>query len=288
MSSSSDSSTGSAPSSNMSSLAFAGLTDATAAAESALEAVTEAAAGAALSFITGVPPNHTTSAVLSSAAFLVWASSTKRRAALSAASSALPANAPLANLTASASEMVLKTPSEARINSMSLSGSILYEVTSGTEETTSTGDLKSTSPKERVTDNARVTSPLPAFRITRQVSPNWATVPPACSTLFFSEGTFAAWSLESRVAKPSLFPRTARLSPALATRALIWPSSSGPYKVTVQAVLPEVAHAREGPASSLLAYCRKLCCVTRKPASKADRTVISLLASFFFCSRRHS
>mmetsp|Transcript_8627 Transcript_8627/g.24223 ORF Transcript_8627/g.24223 Transcript_8627/m.24223 type:complete len:241 (+) Transcript_8627:432-1154(+) len=160
--------------------------------------------------------------------------------------------------------------------------------TSGTALTTPAGCLYSMSPKPRETERPARPRPLLLGSTMRQMPLAFTTEEPSASMRLRSEGTLGVWSSESRTARPSFLPSTTRLSPALATARRRRPSSSGPKRTALQAVLPAVAQACAAPPSSLLRYWKKLCSVVRKAASRAERMARSLRTSRLLWCRRQS
>mmetsp|Transcript_28316 Transcript_28316/g.88056 ORF Transcript_28316/g.88056 Transcript_28316/m.88056 type:complete len:400 (-) Transcript_28316:294-1493(-) len=236
----------------------------------------------------GVSPNQTTRAVWSSLPSRRCASSTSCRAAAPAGSSPPSRRAAATMRTASASETGPQTPSLQMTIKESSRRSSARKVTSGTALTTPAGCLYSRSPKPRETERPARPRPRLLGSTMRQMPLALTTEEPSASMRRLSEGTLGVWSSERRTARPSRVPSTARLSPALATARRSLPSSSGPKKVAVQAVLPAVAQACAGPASRRLQYWKKLCSVVRKAARRAERMASSLFTSFLFFCRRQS
>mmetsp|Transcript_8909 Transcript_8909/g.27031 ORF Transcript_8909/g.27031 Transcript_8909/m.27031 type:complete len:408 (+) Transcript_8909:155-1378(+) len=236
----------------------------------------------------GMSPNQTTTAVLSSFPSRRCASSTSSCAAERGGSSP-PSRRPAATMrTASASETGPQTPSLQMTRKESSRRSTARRKTSGTALTTPAGCLYSRSPKPRDTERPARPRPLLLGSTMRQMPLALTTEAPSASMRRRSEGTLGVWSSESRTARPSRVPNTTRLSPALATARRRRPSSSGPKRTALQAVLPAVAQACAAPPSSLLRYWKKLCSVMRNAANKAERMASSLLTSRLFWCRRQS
>mmetsp|Transcript_17292 Transcript_17292/g.49484 ORF Transcript_17292/g.49484 Transcript_17292/m.49484 type:complete len:283 (+) Transcript_17292:103-951(+) len=213
-------------------------------------------AGAAATKVveSGMSPNQTTSAVLSSLPSRRWASSTSCCAASFAGSSPPSRSAEDTIRTASWSETGFQIPSLAKTRKQSSRRSMCRMVTSGTALTTPAGCLYSRSPKPRDTERPARPEPRILGSTMRQIPCALTTAEPSLSMRRRSPATSGVWSSERRTAEPSRRPRTTRLSPALATASRSRPSSSGPKNAALQAVDPAVAQACAAPPSSLFKY----------------------------------